>query len=337
MTEAPEGTPGPAAGGRGQEERSEVLRRLGITDKVRSAGVVSVRHPGRWISTAVIAVLIAMLVHTVIANPRFRWNVVWEYFGYHQLIAGLGMTLELTAITMAIGLVLGTLLAMARMSPNPVLSSVSWVYVWFFRGIPLLVQLIIWYNLASLYPQLSIGIPFGPEFAHGSANKIITAFGAAVIGLGLDQAAYVSEIIRSGIMSVDEGQREAASALGLSGLQAFRKVVFPQALRVIIPPVGNQLIGLLKYTSLVSVLSLPELLYSAQLVYAQNFLTIPILFAATIWYLIVTTILMIGQYYVERYFARGSARNLPPTPIQRIRASLARWRIIAPAGEGSAS
>ena len=253
-------------------------------------------------------------------------SVVGHYFSDHAILTGLVRTLELTAISMAVGVVLGTILAVMRLSPNPILSGVSWVYIWFFRGPPVLVQLIFWFNLSSLYPQLGIGLPFGPMLASGSANSVITPFMAGVLGLGLNQAAYMAEIVRGSILSVDEGQIDAASAVGMKRLQTMRLVILPQAIRVIIPPTGNQLIGVLKYTSLVSVVAVPELLYSAQLIYAGNFLTIPLLIVASLWYLIVSSVLTIGQFYMERYFAKGATRHLPDTPIQKMRESL-RWRL----------
>ncbi|MEU1301668.1 amino acid ABC transporter permease [Streptomyces shenzhenensis] len=263
------------------------------------------RHYGRWAGMAVLAVLAAMLINTLFTNERFQWGVVADYFGTASIVQGLLRTLWLTAAAMAIGIVLGTVLAVMRLSPNPVLSSSASAFVWFFRGTPLLVQLIFWYNLSALYPKLSLGIPFGPEFVSGSANNFITVYVAALLGLGLNEGAYMSEIVRAGINSVPPGQREAAEALGMSSRRILFRIVLPQAMRVIIPPTGNQLIGMLKTTSLVSVIAVPDLLYSAQMIYSSNFQTIPLLIVASIWYLIVTTILSIGQYFVERRFSRS--------------------------------
>jgi polar amino acid transport system permease protein len=283
------------------------------------------RHPGRWVAAAVIGVLLAMLINTLVTNPRFGWDVVGTYFTSPAILHGLLRTLELTGIAMAGAIALGVVLAVMRLSPNPIVSGASWCYIWFFRGTPLLVQIIFWFNLSAIYPQLSIGIPFGPEFASGSANTFITPLVAASLGLVLNEAAYMAEIVRAGILSVDEGQTEAAAALGLRRLQTMRKIVLPQAMRVIIPPVGNDTINMLKFTSLVSVIALPELLYSAQIIYSKNFQTIPLLIVASLWYLIVTTVLSIGQYYVELHFGRGRGtprstlagrllRGLRPTP-----------------------
>jgi len=292
---------------------------------------VPVRHPGRWAATAAVLVLLAMLVHTLVTNPRFQWDVVNRYFTTSAILTGLQRTLELTALAMAIGIVLGIILAVMRLSPNPLLSTTSWAYIWFFRGTPLLVQLIFWYNLAALFPKLGLGIPFGPQFVSGSANVFITTWTAALLGLGLNEGAYMAEIVRSGILSVDEGQQEAAYALGMRRMQVMRRIVLPQAMKVIIPPTGNQTIGMLKSSSLVSVIAVPELLYTAQIIYARTYQTIPLLIVASLWYLMVTSVLTMGQFYIERYFARGSSRALPPTPLEKLRRQATRFRALAAA------
>lgn len=284
--------------------------------------VVQVRHPGRWVAVVVIAVLVAMLAHSLITNPRWEWDYVRGYLTYTAILRGVLVTLELTVLAMAIGVILGIVLAVMRLSPNPVVAGTSWVYTWFFRGTPVLVQLIFWGFIAQLYPRLSIGIPFGPEFAGADSNKVIGIFTAAVLGLGLNEAAYMAEIVRAGLLSVDEGQSEAASALGMRRMQTMRRVVLPQAMRVIIPPTGNETISMLKTTSLVTIIGVADLLGAAQLIYGSNFKQIPLLVVASLWYLLVTSILSIGQYYLERRFARGSSRGLPPTPLQRVRARL---------------
>jgi len=210
------------------------------------------------------------------------------------------------------------------LSPNPLVSTASWFYIWLFRGTPVLVQLLFWQFISALYPTLSFGIPFGPEFVHGDANHLITPFTAAILGLGLNEGAYMAEIVRAGIISVDEGQTDAAQALGMSRLQTMRRIVLPQAMRVIIPPTGNETISMLKTSSLVSVIAYPELLYSAQLIYAVNYLQIPLLLTASIWYLAVTSVLSVGQYYVERHFRRGhSSRQPPDSWLTRLRRGLA--------------
>src|SRR4051794_31462173 len=239
---------------------------------------------------------------------------------------------------MAIGIALGVVLAVMRLSPNPLVTGFSWFYVWFFRGTPVLVQLLFWSFVSALYPQISLGIPFGgPVLVHGSANAVITPFVAAILGLGLNEGAYMAEIVRAGILSVDEGQTEAAQALGMTRLQMMRRIVLPQAMRVIIPPTGNETISMLKTSSLVSVIAYSELLYSVQLIYAVNYKQIPLLMVASIWYLIVTTVLSVGQYYLERRFGRGSAREQPLTPLQRLRRNLFDFRhatVQAPAASG---
>jgi polar amino acid transport system permease protein len=233
------------------------------------------------------------------------------------------LTLELTVVAMLMGIALGVGLAVMRLSPNPLVAGSSALYIWFFRGTPVLVQLLFWNFISALYPEISIGIPFGPDIISGDANELITPFAAAILGLGLNQGAYQAEIVRAGVLSVDEGQTDAAQALGMTRLQTMRRIVLPQAMRVIIPPTGNEVISMLKTSALVSVIAYPELLYSAQLIYAVNFKQIPLLLVVCIWYLVVTTILSIGQYYVERRFGRSSASELPPTAMQRIRRGLA--------------
>ena len=276
------------------------------------------RQSVRWVMVAITVVLLAMLVHLLVTSSSLQWGVVGNYFFSSNVLSGLYRTLYLTLIAMAVGIVGGTILALMRLSKSLVLSTVASSYIWLFRGTPLLVQLLFWFNIASFVPRLSLGIPFGPSFVSTSTNSLITILAAAVLGLGLNEAAYMAEIVRAGIVSVDPGQGEAALALGMPKRLIFRRIVLPQAMRVIIPPTGNQTIGMLKGTSLVSVISLPELLYSVQLIYARNFETIPLLVVASIWYLIVTTILSIGQHYVERHFGRGRTRTEVPSVLSRL-------------------
>lgn len=278
------------------------------------------RHPWRWVAIVLVALLVAMMVHTLLTNPRFEWAVVGKYFTSDTILLGVWRTLELTAIAMVTGISLGVMLAVMRLSPNPILSSTSWLFVWFFRGSPLLVQLLIWYNLSALFPHIALGIPFiGPDFLVLDANVLITPYMAALLGLGLNEAAYSAEIIRAGIISVDHGQTEAAQSIGMSRGRLLRRVVLPQAMRVIIPPLGNDTINMLKMSALVSIIAVPELLFAAQTIYTRTFETIPLLLVAVIWYLVAVSILSVVQYYIERHFARGSSRSLPPTPLQRIR------------------
>jgi len=283
---------------------------------------IPVRRPGRWVAAAIILYLTAAIVKSVATNPRFEWGIIRHYFTSSRVLQGLITTLELTVLCMAIGIAIGIVLAVMRLSPNPLVSGASWLYIWFFRGTPVLVQILFWGFFAALYPKVSLGIPLGPQFVHFSANSVITPFVAGMLALGLNEGAYMAEIVRAGIISVDEGQTEAAQSLGMTRLQTIRRIVLPQAMRVIVPPTGNETISMLKTTSLVSVIAVTELLYSVQLIYAVNYRTIPLLIVASIWYLIVTTVLSFGQYYLERYFGRGAARELPPTPLQRLRRSL---------------
>jgi polar amino acid transport system permease protein len=273
------------------------------------ARLIPLRRPGQWVSAAVVLVLLAMLGHTLLTNQRFQWNVVWSYFASASILHGLVLTLWLTAAVMVCGYVLGIGLAVMRLSRNPILRSVSFGYVWLIRSVPPLVQLLFWYELASLYPQLSLGIPFGHEFVTVKTAHLFTGLLAAFVGLTIDVAAFSSEIVRGGILSVEPGQTEAAKALGLGPWRIFRRIVLPQAMPAIIPASGNLLIGMLKATSIVSVIAVQDLLYSAQLIYNQNFLIMPLLLVATIWYVVMTTVLSIGQYYVERYYNRGSRKS----------------------------
>ncbi|HVH22993.1 MAG TPA: amino acid ABC transporter permease [Pseudonocardia sp.] len=272
---------------------------------------VPVRHPGRWLAVAVLAVLAAMFVNTVLTNDGFRWDVVGRYLFADPVLNGLRNTLILTVLSMVIGIVGGIALAVMRLSPNWVLSGVAAVYIWLFRGTPLIAQLLFWNFLAALYPMLSLGIPFGPGFVYFDTNQLINQFTACLLGLGLNEAAYMAEIVRGGLVSVDEGQTEAAGALGMSRAQTLRRIVLPQAMRVIIPPTGNETISMLKTTSLVVVIGYFELLTSVQRIYSTNFQTIPLLIVAALWYLALTSVLSIGQGYIERHFGRGSSRNAP--------------------------
>ncbi len=304
--------------------------------------VVPVRHTGRWIAGAVMVVIVAMLVHTLfskvatgqtschtvsgvrschpVVNWRFSWNIVFHYFTSSEILHGLVLTIELTILAMLIGIVLGITIAIMRLSPNRLLSSTAWSYTWFFRGTPVYVQLLFWFNISAIYQSLSIGIPFlHVTFLHIDAVSLFTPFRAALIGLGLNEGAYMSEIARSGLIAVDEGQFEAASSLGMTRGQTLRLVVLPQAMRVIIPPTGNEVISMLKTTSLASAISVVEVLGAAQNIYAANYEVMPLLITASIWYLIITTVLSIGQFYLERHFARGAQRTPPPTPIARLR------------------
>jgi polar amino acid transport system permease protein len=271
---------------------------------------VPVRRPGRWIASAIVLVIAASIVRSIVVNPNFKWHVVGQYLFDSRILNGVVKTLELTAVAMAVGVVLGVVLAVMRLSPNPLVSGSSWLYIWFFRGTPLLVQLLFWGFIAALFPKIALGVPFGgPSIIDVNANTLIPPFVAAILGLGLNEGAYMAEIVRAGIISVDEGQTMAAQSLGMSRLQTLRLIVIPQAMRVIIPPTGNETISMLKNTSLVIVLgSVFDLLFATQQIYAANFLTIPLLIVASIWYLAMTSVLYVGQYFVERRFGRGFSR-----------------------------
>ncbi|MFE9693859.1 amino acid ABC transporter permease [Micromonospora sp. NPDC005806] len=267
--------------------------------------IVRLRHPGRWVAAAILAVLAAMLVHFVATSPKLHLDLVVGYLFERSILRGLLLTLELTIVAMLVGVVLGTALAIMRLSHNPLLRAVCAGYVWLFRGTPILVQLLFWFFLGTVLPQISIGIPFGPSFASVPTNTLITQFTAAILGLGLNEAAYMAEIVRAGIGSVDRGQTEAAHALGMSPWVNYRRVVLPQAARLIVPPTANETISMLKLTSLVLVIGLPELMTTAQLIYGRNFQQIPLLIVASIWYLVLTTVLTFLQTRIERRMSRG--------------------------------
>ncbi|MEU7011192.1 amino acid ABC transporter permease [Streptomyces sp. NPDC046332] len=284
--------------------------------------VVPRRRVGRWLTAAVALLVFAMVVNSVVRNRAFQWEVVGQYVTTAAVLDGLLLTLWLTAVVMVLGFLLGIPLAVMRLSGNPVLGSLSWGFVWIFRSTPLLVQLLFWFNIGALYPTLGLGIPFGPQFVSIQTVNLFGPTLTAVIGLTLHEAAYAAEVVRGGILSVDAGQTEAAQALGIGRGRTLRRIVVPQAMRSIVPTAGNMLIGTLKGTSIVSVLAVHDLLYSVQLVYNQTYQVIPLLMVATLWYIAVTTVLSTAQYYVERHYARGSARALPPTPLQRLRGRL---------------
>jgi polar amino acid transport system permease protein len=299
----------------------EPVRRPG-DEELLAAKPVPQRRPGRWVSAGALLVLFAMLVHGLLTNSRFRWAVVGSYLTDGSILRGLVLTLWLTAAVMAVGYLLGIVIAVLRLSGNPVLGTLCFGFVWLVRSVPLLVQLLFWYELASLYPRLSLGVPFGPEFASFRTAHLFSGLTAAFVGLTLDVAAFSSEIVRGGLLSVDRGQTEAAQALGLGRVRILRRIVLPQAMPAVVPASGNLLIGVLKATSIVSVIAVQDLLYSAQLIYNQNFEIVPLLVVVTLWYIALTTLLSIGQYFVERRFARGRSRGPGPGFRQVLRANL---------------
>ncbi|MBL1077956.1 amino acid ABC transporter permease [Nocardia sp. 2] len=272
---------------------------------------IPLRRPGRWIAAAVILVLLGLFLWGAKTNPAYHWDTYWKYLRDARIAKGALVTLELTVLAMTIGVLLGVVLAVMRLSPNPVLRSVSWAYLWIFRGTPVYVQLVFWGLFPSLYKTITVGVPFGPSFVDFDVQNWQAPFFFAMLGLGLNEAAYMAEIVRAGINSVGEGQREASTALGMSWSQTMRRTVLPQAMRVIIPPTGNELISMLKTTSLVTAIPLTTDLYGrARDIYSVNFQPIPLLLVAATWYLAITSVLMVGQFYLERYYSRGSSKKL---------------------------
>lgn len=269
------------------------------------ARVVPRRHPGRWATTLVIVVLMAMFVNTLITNPRFEWGVVGDYLFSAPIIDGLKITLGLTAASFILGCCIGAVLAPMRMSNVILFRSISGAFIWVFRSIPQLVQLILIYNISALYPEISFGIPFGAAFTTVDANKVLTPFLVGLLGLGVHEGAYMAEIFRAGIISIPKTQVNAALALGMDPIRVARRVVAPQAMRVILPTAGNQLIMLVKSTSLVSVVAVSDLLYTAQTIYARTFQTIPLLLVAALWYLLLTGALSFCQGFLEKRYGRA--------------------------------
>ncbi len=265
-----------------------------------------VPRPSTWVWAAVVLVLVAMFVHGLLTNQNYRWDVVGQYLLDPRVVKGVGWTLLLTVGSMFIGIVLAVLMAIMRQGSNPVLRAVSTVYIWFFRGTPIYTQLVFWGLLSVLYPTLSLGIPFGPEFITFETSVVFNAAVAALLGLGLNEGAYLAEIVRGGLNSVDKGQSEAATALGMKRSTTLWRITIPQAMRVIVPPTGNETISMLKTTSLV--LAVPftlELTFVTNALGNQKFLPVPLLIVAAIYYLVITSILMVGQHYVEAYYGRG--------------------------------
>jgi polar amino acid transport system permease protein len=268
--------------------------------------VIPIRHWGRAVIAAIILFLAFLLLYSLARNPNIDWPHVRDYLFADLVLRGVSVTLELTIIAMAMGIVGGTLLAVMRLSKNYVLSTVSWAYIWFFRGTPVYVQILLWGNFGILYPKLFVGLPFTHEvFASVDSNRVISIFVAATLALGLNEAAYAAELVRAGIISVDKGQSEAAHSLGMSPSLTMRLVILPQSMRVIVPPLGNETIGMLKTTALVAVISGHELMSNIAISYSQNFLVLPLLVVACIWYIFITTPLTIGQHYLEAYFGKG--------------------------------
>ncbi|GLV78772.1 amino acid ABC transporter permease [Streptomyces hygroscopicus] len=282
-------------------------------DKIKA---IPVRHYGRWVTAVITIALLALLV-SAFARGDVNWGAIPDYFFDDEILKGVRNTVWITILSMVVGVVLGIVLAVMRLSKNPVTSSIAWGYIWFFRGTPVYVQLLVWFNLGLVFDYIDIMPIYKDEW-----SDFMTPFLAALLGLGLNEAAYMAEICRAGIQSVDEGQTEAAHALGMSHAKTLRRVVLPQAMRVIVPPTGNEFINMLKTTSLVIAVQYWDLLQATSEVGQNSGATAEMLFLAAAWYLILTSVLSVGQFYLERYYARGSSRNLPATPFQRVRANL---------------
>jgi polar amino acid transport system permease protein len=264
---------------------------------------------GRLLLWLVIAFVVIDFGWIIANNEGFGWPVVARYFFDPTVISGLYVSLGLTVVAMILGVVVGLVIAIMRMSNDGLAKGFASLFIWFFRGTPLLVQLIFWYNMSTLFPAISISIPFGPTLASWDTNSVITPMTAAIVGLALNEAAYMAEIIRGGLISVDRGQAETAEAFGMTKGRALWRIIIPQAMRSIVPPTGNQLISMIKATSLVSVIAMADLLYSVQSIYNRTFEIIPMLLVAVLWYLLITSVLNLGQSYIEAYYGRSERRN----------------------------
>ncbi|HEV7194161.1 MAG TPA: amino acid ABC transporter permease [Jatrophihabitantaceae bacterium] len=297
----------------------------GSADGPELIRAVPLRHPGRWISSLVIVVLIFLFAYGVFTNNAYRWDLYRKYVFDQRVSQAALITIDLTLLSMLFGILIGIGLAVMRLSPNPVLKWVAWGYLWFFRGTPVYVQLVFWGLFTTIYKNVDLGIPFVHQFAHFNLINIQGLFWFAVIGLSLNEGAYMAEIVRAGISSVGEGQTEAAVALGMSWPLTMRRVVLPQAMRVIIPPTGNEVISMLKTTSLVVALPYSFDLYNrAHDIGVPIFQPVPLLLVASTWYIAITSVLMIGQYYLERYYSRGASRTLTARQMRALeRAELA--------------
>ncbi|WP_253182767.1 amino acid ABC transporter permease [Arthrobacter sp. SW1] len=273
---------------------------------------VPLRHPWRWVVAGVLVLALAGLVTSMWTNPNIEHSTIATYLFNPKIINGVGLSLLVTVIAMLVSTVLGVLLAVMRLSKNPVMNAFAWLYVWVFRGTPLLIQIVFWGYLGLLYSQISLGVPF-TDFTIFSVdtNTLVPAFVAGLLALTLNQAAYSAEIIRSGMLSVDPGQHEAAASLGMSPSYTLFKVVLPQAMRVIIPPMGNETISMLKQTSLLSVIAVLELYTVATQISSQNLRQVELLLVVSAWYLFLTSVLSVPQYYLERHYGRGTAAHAP--------------------------
>lgn len=277
---------------------------LDIPNRIKA---LPVKRTGPIVAAIIVALFAAMLVQALVTNPRFEWNVVWKYLFNENVLEGIKYTLLLTVISMVIAIILAVILAVMRKSINPVLRGVSWFYIWFFRGTPVYTQLVFWGLFAVLVPRIGVGIPFTSiEFWSIDSQSVITALNAAWLGLALNEAAYLAEIVRAGLEAVDPGQTEAAKALGMKRTLIMRRIVLPQAMRIIIPPTGNEFIGMLKTTSLVNAVPFTlELQFATTAIATRLYKPIPLLIVACIWYLVITSILMVIQSRLEKHFGKG--------------------------------
>jgi len=277
--------------------------RDGLTEDISEFEHVRRKHIGRYVSAALIVALVSWVV-LAFAHGRIEWAIVGQYLAVRSIVVGLGNTVLMTALAMLLGVLIGVTVAIMRLSANPVVNWAAAGYVWFFRGTPVLLQLLLWFNLALVFPTLGV-----PGLFEVPTVEVMTPFLAALLGLGINQGAYTSEVVRAGLLSVDQGQYEAAKAIGMPRLQALRRIILPQAMRVIVPPIGNELIGMVKLTSLASVIQFPEIVYSAENIYYANNRVIELLIVAGIWYVVVVTVLSTLQGRIERYFARGAGAS----------------------------
>lgn len=275
----------------------------------------------RHLASALILVVLVLIVLSAVTNDRFRWHVVGEYLFHPDILAGIWVTVSLTVIVMVVSVIIGTLVALMRLSTVPLVSFAANAYITVFRSIPMLALILLFYNIAALYPSIGIGMPGFEMIWSVPTNDVVTPWVAAITALILHEVAYTAEVIRAGIISINPGQREASVALGMNESQAFLKVILPQAMRVILPPLGNLVIALMKATSLVSVIAVADLLHSAKLIYSVNYETIPLLIVAIVWYFVLTTILSIGQSYLERRLSQspanaGAAKSAKMTEVE---------------------
>ncbi len=288
---------------------------------------IPLRRPWRWISAVIGLIFVAALVQSLAKNENLKYPIIAQFLFDWRIVNGVWLTITLTIVSMIVSTLIAIVIASMRLSSNPVLTSISWVYIWLFRGTPLLVQVVLWGYLGLLYRKIIIGIPFtGITFVTLDTNTLIPALVAGFIALTLNQGAYSAEIVRAGMLSVDEGQREAAHSLGISAPATFRRILLPQAMRVIIPPMGNETISMLKNTSLLSVIAVLELYTQATLISSRNLYQVELLIVISVWYLTLTSILSIPQYYLERRYGRGFSRDLSLTPIQRVKVAIKQFQ-----------